>query len=232
MDARAVRAATVIAACRRGQLGRRAVRAQLLAAAHGRSVRVRARQVLRQAERQAARSANLERHVRRHRAAAIPDRSARVAASAAPARQPASAGGRPTPQEVGETCDELREWLVRCPGSAEISSLLAECEGAALASAMAPAGTDELLETVAELERFASAANGASTAALLDECVTELERRRAAARPAPLGELQRTATELRRLVASTTGGQYNSELHSMLSQTEAEIGRRHARRGK
>ena len=134
--------------------------------------------------------------------------------------------------KYGETCDELREWLVRCPGSAEISSLLAECEGAALASAMAPAGTDELLETVAELERFASAANGASTVALLDECVAELERRRAAARPAPLGELQRTATELRRLVASTTGGQYNSELHSMLSQTEAEIGRRHARRGK
>ena len=130
------------------------------------------------------------------------------------------------------TRDELREWLVRCPGSAEISSLLAECEDAALASAMAPAGTDELLETVAELERFASAANGASTVALLDECVTQLERRRAAARPAPLGELQRTATELRRLVASTTGGQYNSELHSMLSQTEAEIGRRHARRGK
>ena len=64
--------------------------------------------------------------------------------------------------------------------------------------------------------------------ALLDECVAELERRRAAARPAPLGELQRTATELRRLVASTT----NSELHSMLSQTEAEIGRRHARRGR
>ena len=228
MDARAVRAATVIAACRRGQLGRRAVRAQLLTAAHKRSVRARARRAQRQAAQERARSANLERHVRRHRAAAIPDRSARVAASAAPARQPS---GRPTPQEVGETCDELREWLVRCPGSAEISSLLVECEGAALASEVAPAGTEELLETVAELERFASAANDSSssaTVALLDECVAELERRRAAARPAPLGELQRTATELRRLVASTT----NSELHSMLSQTEAEIGRRHARRGR
>ena len=97
-----------------------------------------------------------------------------------------------------------------------------------VASEVAPAGTEELLETVAELERFASAANDSATVALLDECVAELERRRAAARPAPLGELQRTATELRRLVASTT----NSELRSMLSQTEAEIGRRHARRGR